>query len=209
MPDAIPALIPQQLGKDILAEPPAYDLIELLFFAYRDFVGDADQELEAFGFGRAHHRVLHFVHRYPGLKVADLIVGQFGKRRLVAGLRPDDFAALKNHMTMSWGLLRVGDFIQHVRSVFKHAYDAELIDRPVRFGPGFDRRSAKTVRLHRAKQGPKLFTQEEVRKRLGAAGPPLKAMVLRGINCGLGNADCAALPLSAKSQRKLRPRHAS
>lgn len=50
-----------------------WDLIELLFFAYRDFVGDADNELEAFGFGRAHHRVLHFVHRYPGLKVADLL----------------------------------------------------------------------------------------------------------------------------------------
>ena len=47
--------------------------VELLFFAYRDFVGDADHELEAFGFGRAHHRVLHFVHRYPGLKVADLL----------------------------------------------------------------------------------------------------------------------------------------
>src|ERR1700716_34347 len=50
-----------------------WDIIELLFFAYRDFVGDADHELEAFGFGRAHHRVLHFVHRYPGLKVADLL----------------------------------------------------------------------------------------------------------------------------------------
>lgn len=50
-----------------------WDIIELLFFAYRDFVGDADQELEAFGFGRAHHRVMHFVCRYPGLKVADLL----------------------------------------------------------------------------------------------------------------------------------------
>src|SRR5437588_8279826 len=50
-----------------------WDIIELLFFAYRDFVGDADLELEAFGFGRAHHRVMHFVHRYPGLKVADLL----------------------------------------------------------------------------------------------------------------------------------------
>jgi DNA-binding MarR family transcriptional regulator len=50
-----------------------WDIIELLFFAYRDFVGDADNELEAFGFGRAHHRVMHFVHRYPGLKVADLL----------------------------------------------------------------------------------------------------------------------------------------
>ena len=50
-----------------------WDIIELLFFAYRDFVGDADHVLEAFGFGRAHHRVIHFVHRYPGLKVADLL----------------------------------------------------------------------------------------------------------------------------------------
>lgn len=50
-----------------------WDIIELLFFAYRDFVGDADAELEVFGFGRAHHRVMHFVYRYPGLKVADLL----------------------------------------------------------------------------------------------------------------------------------------
>jgi DNA-binding MarR family transcriptional regulator len=50
-----------------------WDIIELLFFAYRDFVGDADHVLEDFGFGRAHHRVIHFVHRYPGLKVADLL----------------------------------------------------------------------------------------------------------------------------------------
>ena len=45
----------------------------LLLFAYRDFVGDADLELEYFGFGRTHHRVMHFVYRYPGLKVADLL----------------------------------------------------------------------------------------------------------------------------------------
>lgn len=50
-----------------------WDVIELLFFAYRDFVGDADDVLREFGFGRAHHRVVHFVYRYPGLKVADLL----------------------------------------------------------------------------------------------------------------------------------------
>jgi DNA-binding MarR family transcriptional regulator len=52
---------------------PAYDLIELLFFAYRDFVGDPDHVLERFQFGRAHHRVLHFVHRHPEIRVADLL----------------------------------------------------------------------------------------------------------------------------------------
>jgi DNA-binding MarR family transcriptional regulator len=55
------------------AEPPLYDLIELMFFAYRDFVGDADRLLEFYGFGRAHHRVLHFVNRRPGLSVAELL----------------------------------------------------------------------------------------------------------------------------------------
>ena len=59
------------------AAPPAdqrhFDLIELLFFAYRDFVGDPDEVLAKLGFGRAHHRVLHFVNRNPGMKVADLL----------------------------------------------------------------------------------------------------------------------------------------
>ena len=55
------------------AREPYWDLIELLFFAYRDFVGDPDQVLERLRFGRAHHRVLHFVNRNPGMKVAELL----------------------------------------------------------------------------------------------------------------------------------------
>lgn len=52
---------------------PLYDLIELFFFAYRDFTADADRRLAALDFGRAHHRVLHFVYRSPGLTVAALL----------------------------------------------------------------------------------------------------------------------------------------
>ncbi len=48
-------------------------MVELLFFAYRDFTAEPDAILEALGFGRAHHRVLHFVNRNPGLRVADLL----------------------------------------------------------------------------------------------------------------------------------------
>ncbi|MEQ9143654.1 MAG: MarR family transcriptional regulator [Parvibaculaceae bacterium] len=47
--------------------------IELLFFAYRDFVSDPDAILEADGLGRAHHRVVHFVGRHPGITVAELL----------------------------------------------------------------------------------------------------------------------------------------
>lgn len=50
-----------------------FELIELFFFAYRDFVGDPDRILSDYGFGRAHHRVLHFVNRRPGLTIAELL----------------------------------------------------------------------------------------------------------------------------------------
>jgi DNA-binding MarR family transcriptional regulator len=60
-------------GSPPLRQEPMYELIELLFFAYRDFVGDADRLLEAYGFGRAHHRVLYFVSRQPGLTIAELL----------------------------------------------------------------------------------------------------------------------------------------
>ena len=50
-----------------------FEIIELLFFAYRDFVSDPDQILDKSGFGRAHHRVVHFVNREPGMTVADLL----------------------------------------------------------------------------------------------------------------------------------------
>lgn len=54
-------------------EMPDFELIELLYFAYRDFVGEADQTLARFNFGRAHHRVLYFVDRRPGMTVAELL----------------------------------------------------------------------------------------------------------------------------------------
>jgi len=68
----VTALKQRQPTYDPDAEP-IWDVIELLFFAYRDFVGDPDEVLAKFGFGRAHHRVLHFVNRNPGMKVAELL----------------------------------------------------------------------------------------------------------------------------------------
>ena len=47
--------------------------IELLFFAYRDFTAEPDAILEEYGFGRAHHRVVHFVGRHPQITVGDLL----------------------------------------------------------------------------------------------------------------------------------------
>ncbi|MEF2547005.1 MarR family transcriptional regulator [Aurantimonas sp. E1-2-R+4] len=52
---------------------PDFRMIELLFFAYREFTADADSILARYGFGRAHHRILHFVNRAPGMTITDLL----------------------------------------------------------------------------------------------------------------------------------------
>jgi len=137
-------------------------------------------------------------HTFANYKRAAVeLVAKMGKTRLVADLDPADFAALRNRMAKKWGPHRLAVTIQHIRSIFKHAFDAELIAAPVRFGPGFKRPTKKTFRLHRAQQGPKLFTADEIRRLLDAAGTAMKAMILLGINGGFGNGDCASLPLTA------------
>jgi integrase len=130
-------------------------------------------------------------------ETCDLLVKEFGRQRIVADLAPDDFAGLRIKMAKRWGLHRLAKNIQYTRSVFKHGFEAGLLDTPMRFGPAFARPSKKTFRLERAKQGPKLFTRDEVHRLLGAAGTSLKAMILLALNAGFGNGDCASLPRAA------------
>ncbi len=127
----------------------------------------------------------------------DRIGKAFGLNRLVDDLATNDFQHLRADMAKSWGPVTLGNEIQRIRVLFKFAYDAALVDKPVRFGPTFKRPSRKTLRKARAAKGPRMFEAQEVRKILEAAGQPLKAMVLLGANCGFGNADVAALPKSA------------
>lgn len=73
----------QQLGEEDVVQ-----LIELLYFAYRDFTSDPDALLAEFGFGRAHHRVVHFVGRNQGISVAELLdVLKITKQSLARVLR--------------------------------------------------------------------------------------------------------------------------
>jgi integrase len=83
-----------------------------------------------------------------------------------------------------------------MRVVFEYADDNGLVDRPVRYGQNFERPSRKVVHIDRAKKGPKLFTAADVRRLMSAASVPMRAMILLGINAGLGNADCGNLPLA-------------
>lgn len=56
-----------------LREEELRQAMELMFFAYRDFTGEPDDILESYNFGRAHHRVIYFVGRDPGMSVKDLL----------------------------------------------------------------------------------------------------------------------------------------
>jgi hypothetical protein len=119
--------------------------------------------------------------------IMEMMVKGLGKGQSATGLAPQDFTTLKAKLAKTNSPPRMCTVIQVIRSAFKHAYESGLLDRPMRFGPEFKRTSKKTLRLHRARQGPKLFTREEIHKVLDVAGVQMRAMVLLGINCGFGN----------------------
>jgi DNA-binding MarR family transcriptional regulator len=110
----------EPLGGRSPAPEVRWDIVELLFFAYRDFVGDADHVLEEFGFGRAHHRVMHFVQRYPGLKVADLLeVLRITKQSLGR--------VLKQLLDEGYIIQRAGDSDRRQRLLFATAKGEALV----------------------------------------------------------------------------------
>ena len=136
----------------------------------------------------------HFAELYATCKrVGDA----FGLHRVVVDLGPDDFERLRKAIARQWGPVRLGNEVQRTRSIFKFALESGLIDRPVLFGPGFRKRTAKVMRQNRAKAGLRMFEAAELRAILEKATQPLKAMILLGVNCGYGNSDVARLPIGA------------
>jgi DNA-binding MarR family transcriptional regulator len=106
-------------------EPGIITLVELLFFAYRDFTREADAVLVEFGLGRAHHRVLHFVNRHPGLRVADLLdILKITKQSLAR--------VLKDLVDQGWIVQRAGERDRRQRLLYatdKGALLAQRLDR--------------------------------------------------------------------------------
>jgi integrase/GTPase SAR1 family protein len=123
----------------------------------------------------------------------DRIVKHLGRHRRVANLAAADFTSLRAALAKGRGLLSLGGEVNRARSLFKFAYDAGLIERPVRYGSNFSTPSAGAVRRARYAAGRQDFTPAEVRKLLAAASGQTRAMVLLGVSCGLGNTDCGKL----------------
>ena len=121
----------------------------------------------------------------------------FGRNRLVDDLAADDFQMLRAKMAKRWGPVALRNEIQIVRSIFRYSHEADLLEKPVRFGLSFKKPSAKTIQAALAARGPRMYTREQIHLLLQAASPNMAAIFLRGGNCGLGNTDLGMLPVAA------------
>jgi len=123
-------------------------------------------------------------------------VNFLGRDRAVLSISRQDLADLRRHLAKGVNAVTLSNRIGAVRSILKYAYEEELIDRPVRFGSELKRPEQRLIRRCRAQAGRKHFFAAEIRGMLEHAKPAAKAMILLGINCGLGNKDVANLPAS-------------
>ena len=129
--------------------------------------------------------------------VCGLVLSVLGTNRPVSDLRPLDFEGLRGVMASRWGPNRLANQIVFCRSIFKFGFESGLFETPVRFGPGFVKPSAKSIRAIRTAKGDRTFTAEQLRAILGQATVNTRAMILLGINCGFGNSDCGLLTIAA------------
>lgn len=129
------------------------------------------------------------------------LLAQFGPMRLVDDLAADDFEGLRAALAKRLGPVALGNEINRIKILFRYGYEAGLLDRPVRYGPEFRRPSKKVLRRVRHARGLRMFSAAEIRAMLAKADTQINAMILLGINCGLGNNDVGLLPRSALDLR--------
>jgi integrase len=139
--------------------------------------------------------------------ITDLLIATFGANRLVDDLAADDFAQLRTAMTRRWGPVRMVTETVRVKSVFKYALENGLMERPIRYSSESKPPSASVLRRHRANSGEKMLEAEQLRALMDGAmmsggddgpelvkpDPQMRAMILLGLNAGMGNTDCASL----------------
>jgi len=131
-------------------------------------------------------------------RVMDRIVRVLGKNASLEGLTPDDFARLREDICRNNSPVSVAGLITRCKVVFNFAHKSDLIQQPVRYGLSFQRPPKKVIRAAKQRNGNKLYTAEECRQLIEKApNPELRCMILLGLNCGFGNADCANLPIQA------------
>lgn len=129
-------------------------------------------------------------------RTADYILSHFGHNRSVANLRPIDFVAFRTYLAKGRGVVALNNEINRCRTIFKFAYDSDLVPAPVKYGSNFRRPGKGKMRAAKHANGRQDFAPDEAYRLLKAAKGQLHAMLLLGLNAGLGNADCSRLDAS-------------
>jgi integrase len=127
------------------------------------------------------------------LKACKFLTGSLGRRRAVVDLRPTDFDKMRAKLAERMSHSSVGHEINRIRIVFNYGVKTEIIERLPRFGDSFRRPKAKLIRLERAERGSMMIEADTIRRAIRQANPKMVAMILLGINAGLGNADVGRL----------------
>ena len=130
---------------------------------------------------------------FAGYKAAcQRVVECFGREAAVTSFGPDDFIRLRRKLAESLGAAMASTDIVRIRSMFKFAFDQELINKPLRYGQGFSVVDKRILRQHRNNTD-RTFTADQIRCVLASADPMVRAVTLLGINNALGPHDAASL----------------
>ena len=131
-------------------------------------------------------------------RTTDRLVRVFGGGSSVESLNGPDFEKLRSDISSTRGPVALTTEIIKVRTIFNFAFKHDLIEKPIRFGAGFDPPKRQTIRKARNANGSRMFEANELRDVLEASDDvTLKAMILVAANSGMGNHDIGQLPLSA------------
>jgi integrase len=141
--------------------------------------------------GRISSRTFSDYHRVCGQVITAL-----GRDLPVANITRDHFGVLHQHLAEGVSAVTLNNRVGVVRCLLKFAYDEELIEQPLRL-KALPRPEKRVLRRDRANGGRRHFLANEIRAMLESATVPLRAMILLGINCGLGNTDIAKLSKDA------------
>lgn len=116
-----------------------------------------------------------------------------GPARSVQSLKAMDFERYRRSFPKEWGAVRTNNEIIRISAIINYAFRNGDVDKPIALGVVFRRVPVKRVRQERAAKPEKFFTASEIHRLLDHAGDQMRAMILLGINCGYGNADCGRL----------------
>ncbi len=129
-----------------------------------------------------------------------LITTHLNRAALVTELTPDDFGKLREKLAESRGPVALSNEINRIRMVMKFHNRNNPKAPAVHMGDQFSRPKAKVIRIHKAKakadRGDRTLEADQIRRLIDAADFQMKAMILLGINCGMGNNDMAELRTS-------------